>query len=145
MAHRLPDDPLRHLLLARSLRRLGRLKESREACDRALTVEPGNGNTHAVAAAIALDEGEFLQAQQLIATALELSPGEPYVLSCRAEIVLETRPFDCPRTAVEEALAVIRANPFAFYHVDVKRLERMLAERECRFPALATAAGSSAQ
>jgi hypothetical protein len=57
-----------------------------------------------------------------------------------AEVVLKTQPFENPRGTVEEALAVIRANPFAFYHADVKRLEQMLAERDCTSPVLETAA-----
>jgi Zn-dependent protease with chaperone function len=144
VARRLPDDAATHLLVARSLRRLGRLKESSEACNRALAVEPRSGTAHAIAAALALDEGDFFQAQQAIATGLELSPGEPYVLLCRAEIVLKTQPFANPRAAMEEALAVIRANPFAFYHADVERLGQMLTEWECRFAVLEAAAAGGA-
>ena len=144
VARRLPEDAATHLLVARSLRRLGRLEESSEACNRALAVEPRCGTAHAIAAAIALDEGDFFQAQQAIATGLELSPGEPYVLLCRAEIVLKTQPFANPHAAVEEALAVIRANRFAFYHADVKRLGQLFAEWECRSPVLETTAAGRA-
>jgi tetratricopeptide (TPR) repeat protein len=140
VARRLPNDPLTHVLVARSLRRLGRLEESREACQRALALEPRHGNAHAVAAAIEVDEGNFLQAQRSIARALELAPGEPYVLLVRAETVLKTQPYGDPRVAVEEALAVIRANPLAFYHADVRRLEQALGECERTLPVLETAA-----
>jgi Zn-dependent protease with chaperone function len=144
VARRLPEDAATHLLVARSLRRLGRLEESLETCNRALAVEPRSGIAHAIAAAIALDDGDFFQAQQAIATGLELSPGEPYVLLCRAEIAIKTQPFANPLAAVEEALAVIRANPFAFYHADVKRLGQMFAEWECRSPVLETGAAGGA-
>ena len=82
VARRLPDDSATHLLVARSLRRLGRLEEASEACERAQTVDPRSGAAYAITATIALDEGDFLKAQQAIATALERSPGEPHVLSC---------------------------------------------------------------
>jgi Zn-dependent protease with chaperone function/Flp pilus assembly protein TadD len=144
VARRLPDDVATHLLVARSLRRLGRREESSEACRRALAVEPRNGTAHAIAAVIALDDGDFLQAQEAIATALELSPGEPLVLLCRAEIAIKTQPFANPRAAVEEAMAVIHANPFAFYHADVERLEQMSAEWGCRSPVLETATAGAA-
>ena len=144
VANRLPDDAATHLLVARSLRRLGRLDEAREACRRALALEPHSGAAHAIAAAIALDEGDFLQAQQAIATGLELSPGEPYVLLCRAEIVLKTQPFANPGAAVAEALAVIRGNRFAFYHADLQRLGQMSVEWEGRCRGLVTAAADGA-
>ena len=128
VALRLPHDAATHLLVARSLRRLGRLEEAQVACERALALEPENGTAHAVAAALALDDGEYFQAQQSIATALELSPGEPYSLLVRAEIAIKTQPFENPQSAVDEALAVIRSNPFAFYRADVTRLEAALAE-----------------
>jgi Zn-dependent protease with chaperone function len=144
VANRLPDDAATHLLVARSLRRLGRLDEAREACRRALALEPHSGTAHAIAAAIALDEGDFLQAQQAIATGLELSPGEPYVLLCRAEIVLKTQPFANPRAAVAEALALIRENRFAFYRADLERLGQMTVEWEGRCRGLATAAAGGA-
>lgn len=130
VAQRLPDDAEPHLLVARSLRRLERLDESQETCDRALALEPGGGKAHAIAAALALDEGDFFRAQQLIEAALELAPGDPYILLVRAEIVLKTQPFENPRPAVEEALAGVRTNSFAFYRADVERLEQMLAECE---------------
>jgi tetratricopeptide (TPR) repeat protein len=130
VALRLPGDPATHVLVARSLRRLGRLNDAQTACERALALDPGEGKAHAVAAAVALDDGEFFRAQQSIATSLELSPGDPYALLVRAEVVLKTQPFEDPHLAVEEALAAVRSNAFAFYHADVIRLEQALAEWE---------------
>jgi tetratricopeptide (TPR) repeat protein len=127
-AGRLPHDPATHLLVARSQRRLGRLDEAREACERALALEADDGAVHAVAAALALDEGEFFEAQQSIASALEFAPGAPYVVLVRAEVAIKTQLLGDPRTAVDEALAVIRSNPFAFYDADVQRLEQAFAE-----------------
>jgi len=128
VALRLPHDAATHLLVARSLRRLGRLEEAQRASERALMLEPRGGIAHAVAAAIALDIGDFSRAQQLIDTALELAPGEVYVLLVRAEVGLKTQRDGQPRAAVDEAVAAVRANPLAFYKVEVTRLTRLLAE-----------------
>ena len=130
VAQRLPHDAATHLLVARSLRRLGRLEEAHRASERALALEPRDGVAHAVAAAIALDSGDFSRAQQLIDTALELAPGEVYVLLVRAEVGLKTQLYGDPRAAVDEGVAAVRTNPFAFYHVEVTRLTRWLAESE---------------
>jgi Zn-dependent protease with chaperone function/Flp pilus assembly protein TadD len=130
VAQRLPSDAAPHLLVARSLRRLGRLAEAHRASERALALEPRDGVAHAVAAAIALDSGDFSRAQQLIDTALELAPGEVYVLLVRAEVALKTQLCGDPRAAVEEGINAVRSNPFAFYHVEVSRLKRWLAEFE---------------
>jgi tetratricopeptide (TPR) repeat protein len=136
VVRRLPDDATPHVLAARALRRLGRLEESRQACNQALAIDPRSGSAQAIGALISLDEGEFLQAQQAIARGLELSPGEPYVLLCRAEIALKTRPLPNARAAVEEALANTRANPFAFFHADIERLQQGLVDLECTTPVL---------
>jgi len=130
LARRLPDDADAHVLAARALRRLGRREESRGACERALQIDPRNGKARAVAAANEVDAGEYIEAGRSIAQALELSPGEPYALLVQAEIALRTQPFNNPRAAVEEARATIRANPLAFFHADVMRLERALADWE---------------
>ena len=130
VAHRLPSDAATHLLVARSLRRLGRLEEAHRASERALALEPRDGVAHAVAAAIALDSGDFSRAQQLIDTALELAPGEVYVLLVRAEVALKTQLYGDPRATVDEGVAAVRSNPLAFYHVEVTRLTRWLAEFE---------------
>jgi Zn-dependent protease with chaperone function/Flp pilus assembly protein TadD len=130
VARRLPDDALTHVLVARAARRLGRLDEARKACDQACAVDETSGAAHAVAAAIALDAGDTDHARQLIDMALELAPGEVYLLLVRAEILLKTDPVENPRAAVEEALAAVRANPLAFYHADIQRLEEILAEVE---------------
>src|SRR5262249_59571894 len=78
-----------------------------------------------LAAAIALDEGNIVGAQLHIDSALQLGPGEPYILLVRAEIVLRSQPFEDPRTAVEEAYSAVRSNPFAFYRADIRRLEEL--------------------
>ncbi len=126
-AERLPSDPATYVLVARTQRRLGQYEGAREASRRALALDPNEGAAHA-AAALSLDVGEFSQAQQSIATALELAPGAPYVLLVRAEIAIRTQAGD-PRTAFDEAVAVIRSNPMAFYRADVARLEQALAKR----------------
>ena len=117
---RLPRDATTQVLIARSLRRLGRLDEAQAASDRALALDPGSGVAHAVAAAIALDGGDFSRAQQLIDTALEVAPGEIYVLLIKAEMALKTQA-DGARAVLEEAIAAVRANPLAFYEVEVTR------------------------
>jgi tetratricopeptide (TPR) repeat protein len=124
-AKRLPDDAMPLLLVARSLRRLGRLDEAKVVCERALVLDPGGAKGHALAAAIALDEGDIVEAQKRIESALELGPGEPYILLVRAEIVLRSQPFEDSRAAVEEAYAAVRSNPFAFYRADIRRLEEL--------------------
>jgi tetratricopeptide (TPR) repeat protein len=128
VVERLPRDAGAQLLKARALRRLERLEESQEACERALALEPGTGMCHAVAAAVALDSGDFSRAREEIDTALELSPGDPYPLLVRAQIVLETEPFEDPRAAIDEALSAIRGNPMVFLTADVSRLEALRAE-----------------
>src|SRR5262249_1092147 len=125
VVERLPNDAMPLLLVARSLRRLGRLAEAREASERALVLEPGGGKGRALAAAIALDEGDIAGAQQHIDSALQLGPGEPYILLVRAEIVLRSQPFEVSRAAVEEAYSAVRSNPFAFYRADIRRLEEL--------------------
>jgi tetratricopeptide (TPR) repeat protein len=131
---RLPDDAVALLQVARSLHRLGRLEEAKEACERALALDPDAGKGHALAAAIALDEGDFSRAQQHIDTAMELGPGEPYILLVRAEILLRSQPFEDPRAAMEEAYAAVRSNPFAFYRPDIRRLEELSRQSFQRGP-----------
>ncbi len=143
IVERLPRDAGARLLEARALRRLERLDEAEEACARALELARGAGLTKAAAAAVALDSGEFSRAKELIDMALELSPGDAYPLLVRAEICLQTEPFEDPRPAVNEALTAIRANPLVFLTADVTRLEAMQAEA---YPdeALLEAAGTTA-
>jgi tetratricopeptide (TPR) repeat protein len=129
VAMRLPRDAAAQVLIACSLRRLGRLDEAQAASDRALALDPRSGVAHAVAAAIKLDGGIFSRAQQLIDTAIEVAPGEIYVLLIKAEMALKTQA-DGARAAVEEAIAAVRANPLAFYEVEVMRLSRLLAESD---------------
>jgi Zn-dependent protease with chaperone function/Flp pilus assembly protein TadD len=131
---RLPDDAMPLLLVARSLRRLGRLEEAKKACERALVLEPGGGKAHALAAAIALDQGDIVGAQQRIESALELGPGEPYILLVRAEIVLRSQPCEDPRATVDEACSAVRSNPFAFYRADIRRLEELSRQSLQRDP-----------
>jgi len=133
-AERLPDDAMALLQVARSLHRLGRLEEAQEVCERALALEPGGGKGHAIAAAIALDEGDIFRAQQCIDSALELAPGDPYILLVRAEVVLRSQPFEDPRAAVEEAFSAVRSNPFAFYRADIRRLEQLSLQSFHRDP-----------
>jgi Zn-dependent protease with chaperone function/Tfp pilus assembly protein PilF len=131
-AGRLPHDSTAQVLVARSLRRLGRLNEARHACELALALDAGDGAAHAVAAALALDDGDCSHAQKSIETALDLAPGAPYIALVRAEITLKTQTDVDPQAAFDEAIAVIRSNPFAFYRADVGRLEQILAERRER-------------
>jgi tetratricopeptide (TPR) repeat protein len=134
-AGRLPNDAATHLLVAKSLRRLGRLEEARAASERSLTLEPEGGLPHAIAAAIALDNGDFHRAQELVDAALEFGPGEVYSLLVNAEVVAKARPFEDPRAAVEQAIAAVHANPFAFYRPEVTQLSQWLAELESSSPA----------
>jgi hypothetical protein len=46
----------------------------------------------------------------------------------RAEIVLQTQPFEDPRPAIDEALSAIRGNPLVFLTADVARLEKLCAQ-----------------
>lgn len=123
---RLPDDAATHLLVAKALRRLGRLDEAQAAADRALALEPEGGLPHAIAAAIALDSGDLPRAQALADKALDLGPGEVYSLLVNAEVALQAKPDENPRAAVEQALAAVRANPFAFYRPEVEQLSEWL-------------------
>jgi Zn-dependent protease with chaperone function/Tfp pilus assembly protein PilF len=126
VALRLPRDAATHLLVARSLRRLGRLDEAQRACERALGLEPAGGIAQSVAAAIALDRGDFVRAQQLIDTACEFAPGEAYVLLVKAELALKTQSYGNPSAVADAAFAAVRANPFALYQADVTRLTRSM-------------------
>jgi predicted Zn-dependent protease len=126
---RLPHDPAVALLEARSLRRLGRFDEAQAACDGALTVDPENGSIHAVAAALALDRGDTSQAQSLIKMALDLAPGDAYLLVVRAEIALQSEVADNARLAVAQAVQAVRSNPLVFLTTEVARLQQELTSR----------------
>ena len=80
----------------------------------------------AVRALLACDRGEWDAAMDLVTHALSLAPGDALVLRCRAEVVQGARP-DLASTALEEARAASRANPFALLDDDLNALETRLA------------------
>jgi len=122
----LPDDVGARLSLAKALRDSGQhaMAERELADTRPSHLE--EGHVLAVRALLACDRGEWDAAMDLVTHALSLAPGDALVLRCRAEVVQGARP-DLASTALEEARAASRANPFALLDDDLNALETRLA------------------
>jgi hypothetical protein len=127
-ARRWPKDPEFLLFQAKVLRRLGRLDEAQAAIEAALAIDSSDGGSFAVAAGIALDQGDISTAQRLVEQANELEPGGLFALVVEAEIAVVGGDRDQSRTAIDRAVKTIKANPFALYDAEIARLEERLAE-----------------
>jgi len=115
------------------------LDEAQAACESVLALEPEDGTGQAIAAGIALDRGESARAQELIAQALDRSPGDVYLLVIGAEIALQTQPLEVARSVVAAAVSAVRTNPLVFLETDVSQIEHKLAEREGSTPVFQSA------
>ncbi len=127
-ARRWPKDPEFRLCEAKALRGLGRLDEAQAASEAALAIDPSLGNSHAVAAGIALGRGDVSTAQRLVERAVELEPGGLLALIVEAEIALASGDREESRAAIDRAVKTIKANPFALCDADIARLEERFAE-----------------
>lgn len=119
----LPQDAIVPQIEARAFRRLKRLDEAQQACDRAMLFDPNNGCAYALAAAIKLDRNEIDRANELIAQATELAPGDPYVLVVRAEIDLRANPDGKAHSSAMQAIEVVRSNPLTFLDQEIAQLK----------------------
>jgi Zn-dependent protease with chaperone function/Flp pilus assembly protein TadD len=124
----LPNDPAPLVLVARALRRLGRLIEAEAAVHGAMAIAPADGSVLAAAAGIALDRNEVERARLFLEQASVQAPGDAFVLLTAAELALGIGTPDQAQAAIDAARAAVQAAPLAFLEADLQRLE----QRNCR-------------
>jgi tetratricopeptide (TPR) repeat protein len=85
-----PDDPVSHIMLARTLVFAGKYKEAQTSAEDALLLSPGNSMAHAVRAWALGEQGEYLQAESDIKRALELDPNNALAHAYYVEILVDS-------------------------------------------------------
>ena len=122
----LPTDPGAHLVVARAARRLGDLDLADSAAQRTISLWGESGDVLATIAGIALDRGDSVRANELIERAMKLAPDDTYVLLVRAQVWLQTKPFEIAREAAEKVIAIIRKEPLEGFAHEVSLLEKAI-------------------
>lgn len=123
----LPGDPVGPYAVARAARQLGDRATAEAALERGLALEPEDGGLLALAAELAQDRGETERARELIARALEHSPGEVPALLARARLSIETGPREQAAADVEAAAKGVASDPFALLEGELDELRARLA------------------
>lgn len=126
----LPGDPQPAFFEALALRRLNRAEEAEAACLRALKLDAESGPICALAASLALDQGNLERANELCSSARERSPGDLHLRIAEAEIALHGDSLEAARSIVDRAIDAIRANPMSPLDFEARRLEALLKDRE---------------
>lgn len=123
-ARRLSRDPVRLLIRARALRRLGCLQEADDVIGRAIKLAPDDGTILTVAARISLDLGDIERAKELMDEAQRKAPGDAFCMIARAALALANGTPEETANAIENAAEAAAHNPLALLGGEIARLRR---------------------
>lgn len=140
-AAKLPGDPSPAVLLARALRKMGRIADAQAEVERAAARSPRDGAAHAEAATLAVARGDFAAAHARLADAERYAPGDAAVALAAATLAVAEHAPDL-EAAIAEAEKAASGNPFAFLEGDVAAL-RASVSPAARAPSSAPGSAAS--
>jgi len=113
----------------RALLRLNRVDEARQVSENSLLQFPDDATIVGLAALLAAHSQNALEADRLIESALEKSPGDTFLLISKAQIKLLVGTLQEAQQAVATANESVQHNPLMFLHPEVEQINNDLKRR----------------